>query len=252
MLASRRRPKNRMQSTIQEPVNGRSSASVDGHPNQLDSIGLFASISAFRTFCALPWLEKVQRVAEFYWLLKTQFYYRLFWGHIGQHSKLIQPMRLRNVCNIHIGDNVIINNYAFLLTLQEKQSIVPRLTIGDGCVIGHMNHITCTDEVRIGKNVLTADHVYISDHSHGFFDTTIPILKQATVSRGKVNIGDGTWIGENVVVLSCNVGRNCVLGSNAVVLRDIPDFSVAVGIPAQVVRRFDPVSRTWVRTESSQ
>src|SRR2546429_1270088 len=111
----------------------------------------------FGVFWDLPWLEKTQRLSEFYWLLKSQYYYRLFWGHIGKKSKLIQPMKLRNVSNIWIGDNVIINKYSFLYTWRRPDLPEnPRLVIGDGCVIGHMNHITCIREVRIGSNVLTA------------------------------------------------------------------------------------------------
>jgi acetyltransferase-like isoleucine patch superfamily enzyme len=156
-------------------------------------------------------------------------------------------MRLRNVRNIRIGENVLINQYAFLLTLQEDKAVVPRLTIGDGSVIGHMNHITCICEVKIGESVLTADRVFISDHSHAFSETTIPILKQPIVSKGKVSIGNGTWIGENAAVLSCNIGKNCVIGANAVVLSDIPDYCVAAGAPARVIRRWNSVSRIWDR-----
>ena len=206
-------------------------------------------MSKLRILFALPWLEKIQRVSDFYWTLKTHIYYRLFYGHIGKKSKLIQPMRLRNVQNIHIGDNVIINKYAFLLTLQEDNAVVPRLIIGDGCVIGHLNHITCVREVNIGENVLTADRVYISDHSHKFSDVTTPILRQGVTSKGPVSIGAGTWIGENVSIISCNIGRNCVVGTNAVVLQDIPDFCVAVGIPARVVQRFNPSSQSWEKVE---
>jgi acetyltransferase-like isoleucine patch superfamily enzyme len=158
-------------------------------------------------------------------------------------------MRLKNVHQIEIGEDVLINRHIFLLTHQEYNSAAPRLIIGDGCIIGHMNHITCIREVQIGKNVLTADRVYISDHSHEFSNPTIPIMQQSAVSKGKVSIGDGTWIGENVVVLSCNIGKNCVIGSNAVVLSDVPDFSVAVGVPARVVQRFNPSSHSWERVE---
>ncbi len=191
----------------------------------------------------------MQRISEFYWLLKTQYYYRLFWGHIGKKSKLIEPMRLRYVHNMHIGENVIINKHAFLLTSQEEETVIPRLTISDGCIIGHMNHITCINEVQIGKHVLTADRVYISDHSHAFRDTRVPILLQPKISKGKVSIGDGTWIGENAVVISCNIGKNCVIGSSAVVLSDVPDYSVAVGSPARIVRRFNPDSNSWDKVE---
>jgi acetyltransferase-like isoleucine patch superfamily enzyme len=193
----------------------------------------------------MPCLEKTQSLGAFYWLLKTQFYYRHLFAAIGQKSKIIAPMMLKNVHNIVIGENVIINKYAFLLTLQDDKCVVPRLRIGDGSVIGHMNHITCISEVEIGENVLTADRVYISDHSHGFADPTIPILKQPVVSKGNVSIGSGTWLGENVAVLSCKIGKNCAIGANAVVLNDIPDFSVAVGAPARVIRKWNPGSRKW-------
>ena len=194
-------------------------------------------VSKLRQLWKLPWLEKTQSIAGFYWSLKSQLYYRLFFGHIGRKSKIVAPMRLKNVHNIRLGDDVTINKFSFLFTWGPPDAEPPRLTIGDGSVIGHMNHIACINEVSIGRHVLTADRVYISDHSHGFSDTTLPIMKQPSVSKGKVKIGDGTWLGESVVVLSCCIGRNCVIGANAVVLSDIPDYSVAVGAPARVVRR---------------
>jgi acetyltransferase-like isoleucine patch superfamily enzyme len=210
---------------------------VSAMPGEIDHMKLTKKIGVF---WATPWLEKVQRVGEFYWLLKTQYYYRFFWGHIGKGSKLIQPMRLRNVHNIQIGDDVIVSRYAFLLTLQVDDSVIPRILIGNGCRIGHLNHIASVHEVQIGANVLTADRVFISDHSHGFSDISVPILQQPVVSKGPVSIGDGTWIGENASVISCRIGRNCVIGSNAVVLSDIPDYCVAVGAPARIVRRRNP------------
>jgi len=208
-------------------------------------------LNKFRLWWMSGWLEKMQRVSEFYWLLKSQYYYRIFFGRMGRHSKIIGPMRLKNVHNVYIGDGTIINRSAFLLTLREDESVIPRLTIGDGCIIGHMNHITCIGQVQLGRNVLTADRVYISDHSHGFSDTRVPIMKQRVVSKGATTIGDGTWLGENVVVLSCNIGKNCVVGSNAVVLNDIPDYSVAVGVPARVIQRFNPTSQLWERVGRS-
>lgn len=77
-------------------------------------------------------------------------------------------------------------------------------------------------------------------------------MHQGVVSKGSVSIGAGTWIGENVVILSCNIGKNCVVGSNAVVLHDVPDFCVAVGIPARVVQRFNLDSQLWEKVERQQ
>jgi acetyltransferase-like isoleucine patch superfamily enzyme len=154
-------------------------------------------------------------------------------------------MRLRNVEHIYIEDNVTVNKYAFLLTLQTDPLKRPKLILGEGSIIGHMNHITCIDQISIGRRVLTADRVYISDHSHDFSNPDLPIMEQGLSSKGKISIGDGTWIGENAVVLCCSIGKHCVIGANAVVIHDVPDYCVAAGIPARVIKRLDPQFRSW-------
>jgi hypothetical protein len=94
--------------------------------------------------------------------------------------------------------------------------------------------------------VLFAFGITFVDHSQEFSATNLAMFLMlagnwaaAILSKGRVSIGEGTRIGENASILSCNIGRNCVIGSNAVVVSDIPDCSVAVGAPARIVRRFD-------------
>ena len=207
-------------------------------------------LDRLRRFWGCSLLEKNESIADFYWFCKTQLYYRRFFRHIGTRSKLLAPLRLKNVHHISIGDNVLVNKHAFLLTVALPGRPIPRLAINDGCVIGHMNHITCVNEVSIGIKVLTADGVHISDNSHMFMDSTRAIVDQSIESKGKVSIGEGSWIGENASVLSCNIGKHCVIGANAVVITDIPDYCVAVGIPARVVRRFNQLTGSWDRVRA--
>jgi serine acetyltransferase len=169
----------------------------------------------------------------------------MYFGRIGSQTKIIEPLRLKHTKNIFIGSGVTVSRHAFLLTLTLPGTEMPRMTIGDGCKLGHRNHITCVNEVTIGIKVLTADGVHISDNSHVFVDPETPILEQNVICRGKVSIGNGSWLGENVSVLSATIGKNCVIGANAVVISDIPDYCVAVGIPARVVRRYNPETCTW-------
>jgi acetyltransferase-like isoleucine patch superfamily enzyme len=61
-------------------------------------------------------------------------------------------------------------------------------------------------------------------------------------------IGEGSWIGHNACVIGVRVGKHCVIGASAVVLRDLPDYSVAVGAPARVVRRYDVEAKAWRAT----
>lgn len=213
---------------------------------------LVSSLDRLGRFWHYPFLEKAESIAEFYWLCKTQLYYRRFFGRIGEGSKLLAPLRLKNVQHIFVGETVIINRHAFLLTIALPGQATPRLVINEGCVIGHMNHITCLNEVTIGAKVLTADRVHISDNSHVFTDPALAIIDQGVESNGKVSIGEGTWIGENASVLSCSIGKHCVVGANAVVVTDIPDYCVAVGIPARVVRRFNHLSGIWERVTTEK
>ena len=72
---------------------------------------------------------------------------------------------------------------------------------------------------------------------------------EETSSNNTVEIGEGSWLGENVCVLGTHIGKHCVIGANSVVTKDIPDYSVAVGIPAKVIKRFDLESKSWRRID---
>ena len=109
------------------------------------------------------------------------------------------------------------------------------------------NHIIATRKILIGKSVLTANHVYITDNLHGYKDVTVPIICQPITQLNDVIIGDGSWIGENVCIIGASIGKHCVIGANAVVTKDIPDYCVAVGVPAKVIKLFDFNTNTWRR-----
>jgi acetyltransferase-like isoleucine patch superfamily enzyme len=85
-----------------------------------------------------------------------------------------------------------------------------------------------------------ARNVYIADHRHAFDDPGRAILDQGIEQLEPIEIGDGAWLGQNVVVgPGVRIGRGAVIGANSVVLADVPDRTVAVGAPARVVRSID-------------
>ncbi len=128
-------------------------------------------------------------------------------------------------------------------TLSERTDPVVR--IGDRCLIGRGSGIVGHLSVEIGDDVWTGHHVYITDQNHGYEDLTRPISVQVMPER-PVRIGDGSWLGHGTVVLpGADIGRHVVVGANSVVTGRLPDFSVAVGSPARVVRRYDPASESW-------
>ena len=90
-----------------------------------------------------------------------------------------------------------------------------------------------------------------SDANHGYEDTELPIGRQFAPSR-PVSIGDGSWLGHGSVVLpGATIGRHVVVGAGSVVTGDLPDFCVAVGNPARVIRRHVP-GQGWIDVDPDQ
>lgn len=109
----------------------------------------------------------------------------------------------------------------------------PDITLGSHVSLGRYNVVGHAD---LGDYTLTAQGCQIisSAHGHGFDNSDVPIRLQAGTS-GRVSLGPDVWLGANTVVLA-NIGRGCVVGAGSVVIRDLPDWAVAVGNPARVLR----------------
>jgi len=120
----------------------------------------------------------------------------------------------------------------------------PVVSIGDRCLIGKGSGIVGHFSIEIGDDVWTGHHVYITDQNHGYHDVDRPVSVQVMPER-PVRIGRGSWLGHGSVVLpGADIGEHVVVGANSVVTGVIPSFSVAVGSPARVIRRY--VNGSWI------
>lgn len=178
------------------------------------------------------------------------FYNSRRFGQFGKNSFVQKLLRIDGAKSIYIGNNVFIQYNTWIASLPLTGSSKSELIIEDGCTIGNFNHIFATNSIVLHKNVLTADKVYISDNIHGYKDVTIPIKKQPIVQKQTVEIGEGTWLGENVCVIGAHIGKHCVIGANSVVTHDIPDYCVAVGAPVKIIKRYDSISKKWKMVDS--
>lgn len=168
-------------------------------------------------------------------------------NHFGWKSILNKPLRIDGGGGIFVGNNVVVE-YKTWLAAMSLTGYDASLIIEDGCRIGNFNHIYSTRSIILHKNVLTADKVYISDNLHGYEDVHMAITNQPVKQIATVEIGEGAWIGENVCIIGASIGKHCVIGANSVVTHDIPDFSVAVGVPARVIKRYDHKHKKWMKT----
>lgn len=158
---------------------------------------------------------------------------------------LITPQYIKLGRNVHIRDFARIEG----VSLYGKQHFSPLINIGDGVGIEQSVHITCANSVVIGANTAIAAYVTITDINHPYLDVNIPIERQDIVVK-EVIIGEDCKLYNGVVILpSVHIGRHVTIGANSVVTHDIPDYCVAVGSPAYIIKRYNFTSRQWEKTD---
>jgi acetyltransferase-like isoleucine patch superfamily enzyme len=172
------------------------------------------------------------------------FINRMYFKECGQNVKIINPLQIVGKRHIAIGQNVTIGYKAWLSAAPIKNNCI--FKIGKGTYIGNFCHICATAKIIIGERVSVADKVYISDNTHDFKNPHIPIMDQPILQNGEVTIGDGSWIGENACILGVKIGKNCIVGANSVVMKDIPDYCVVMGSPARIIKKYDLKLKKWL------
>jgi len=156
---------------------------------------------------------------------------------------------IRGIERMQFGNNVVIQNDCWLNIAFNNPHGGPMIIIEDGCNIGRRCIISAANKIHIGKHVLFAPNVFVADTHHEYQKLDIPIMHQGiTTYSDQIYIGDESWIGINAVIMgNVRIGRHCVIGANAVVTKDIPDYCVAVGNPVTVVKMYDVKTEKWIR-----
>jgi acetyltransferase-like isoleucine patch superfamily enzyme len=165
----------------------------------------------------------------------------------GFGSLLESPAQITNPRFISIGRGVHIRRGARIEAIATTGPL-PHLHIGDGTSIHMHFHCGAATDVRIGRNVLIAGRVYITDHDHAFDCPDLPPLLNNTLLAAPTVVEDDCWLGEGAIVLKgVRIERGSVVAAGSVVTRDVPAFSVVAGVPARIVRRIpqagDPLPR---------
>jgi acetyltransferase-like isoleucine patch superfamily enzyme len=165
-------------------------------------------------------------------------------AHFGKKTVVMSPFRLLGEERISLGDNVFIGSDSWLQTISENGETSIALSIGRGTSIAGACVISAAQSIVIEEDVLLARNVYISDHIHKYVEAGTPVLAQGIDKVLPVLIKRGAWLGQNVVVCpGVTIGEGAVIAANSVVNRDIPQYCVAAGAPAQVVKTISTVDR---------
>lgn len=167
-------------------------------------------------------------------------------------ARLIRyPFYIRNSKNINLGKGFTCG-YNCRIESIECGEDKGYISFGDNARIGDSVHIAAANKVKIGKNVLMASKIYISDCSHGMYnsdaDTDTPYTNPSArkIISDPVEIGDNVWIGDNVCILKgVKIGDGTIIGANAVVTKSVPEKSIAAGMPAKVIKKYNTYNNAW-------
>lgn len=144
---------------------------------------------------------------------------------------------------ISIGEHTLVGTHVtisagFMPGLDLGPDVIVK--IGSSCSIGRGSHIVGHQSIDIGNDVFTGPYVYITDQNHCYGDLDIPIGRQWP-ENNPVVIGDGCWLGTGAIILpGTRLGKNVAVAGGAVVRGEFPDHCVIAGVPAKIVRRYDP------------
>jgi len=133
--------------------------------------------------------------------------------------------------SIALGDRVSLGRFTTVAAKHGSISLAP------GCNVGSYCRVATNSKVVVGESVLIGAYCYIGPGNHTEGDADEPLITRPMDIRGGVVIGDHAWLGARVTVLDgVTIGRHAIIGAHSLVTTDVPDWGVAVGTPARVIR----------------
>jgi acetyltransferase-like isoleucine patch superfamily enzyme len=147
---------------------------------------------------------------------------------------------------VQIGTNSVLSQDCWL-NVNHRNRIHTSIKIGNNCFIGRRNFFSSGNKISLGDYVLTANDCHFLGSSHIINDPNKPYITSGTTDSDTITIGDNTFLGANVRVLgNVIVGHGCVIGACSIVMHDIPPFSIAIGSPAIVIKRYSFHHKKWI------
>ena len=164
----------------------------------------------------------------------------------GRGVYLHPSVQMLGAQNVEIGNNTCISEQTWLNVNHRNQGEIA-IKIGDNCFIGRRNFFSSGKKVVIGHYVLTTTDCKFICSSHITDNPGVPYIATGTTSNESIHIGVNCFFGVGATVLgNVNIGHGSIIGANSLVLEDVPPFSVVVGSPARVLRRYSFSRKNWI------
>lgn len=207
------------------------------------------TLKAFKRniFNLLPWL-----MAGIAYRLATRSigYARQFrQTQVGKNSYVDPSVQIIGWRNVTIGCNTTISEESWL-NVNFRDESTPKIIIGNNCHIGRRNFFSSGPLIRIKDYGFTGLDCHFLGAGHNIDTPLIPFIKSGLSTGGIIEIGVNCWLATAVTVLqNVRIGCGTVVGARSMVINDIPPFSIAIGNPCKVIKRYDFKNKQWLRIE---
>lgn len=177
---------------------------------------------------------------------------RAFLKQCGRRSIIRKPLFITPE-HISLGNRVFIMpgcRIEGVSSYAENDSFKPDIVIEDGVSLQQRCHITAASRLVIGKDTAILFDVMITNIDHEYQQLEVQMARQPLIVK-ETRIGQNCFIGSGAKIQAGTIlGKQCIVGTNAVVRGRFPDYSVIVGVPAKIVKRYNPISEQWERTNA--
>ncbi|EFM12995.1 glycosyl transferase family 2 [Paenibacillus curdlanolyticus YK9] len=174
--------------------------------------------------------------------------------HLGQNTVIEAGSQMHGMPEMSIGSGVFMRTGAWFNICTEVTGERPKIIVGDGCQFNVGVSVSAANRIVLERFSIYGHHSYITDTQHEYRQIGIPIIMQGiTRVDDETIIGEGTWVGANCIIGGgIRIGRGSVIGANSVVTRSLPDYCVAVGSPARIVKMFDTEAADWISARTPE
>ncbi|MEW6170172.1 MAG: acyltransferase [Candidatus Omnitrophota bacterium] len=173
-----------------------------------------------------------------YWFWKIIV--QILGGRLGRGTKIYERVKIFSTKQspVFIGENCILQTGAILASSDNG-----KITLDKHVYIGEYTILSSKNEIHVGKNSIIAAQCFIVDFNHRF-DNPDLLFYDSGFDCAKVTIGSNVWIGAGSRILKgVTIGEGSAIGAGSVVTRDIPPYSIVVGVPARVIKKRDKINK---------